>query len=460
MNSKRAATQIFKLCQKIKSEKIKPDLNTYYGLLSAARALKDPELASHYYEELKTIGLKPDANCINILLKTPSPQISHLTSIIFDLAKEDGIELNSNSYDLALQNYHKAGSYELALDLFNNIQSNESLVVPSMYITLIKISIEMRDVELVEKFSKLAFTTKNRFSHSDLFALLRGYLEMDLAELSFEVWDHLVEVQRLLPDQGLTEMVLSASARWGNSKLATSVLRVFSEQGIPCEDYHFIPLIEVFLKSKQWDRGIQIMNMASQANIKPSLNSLVYFRRQLRSQHADLMEATSYIMDKARSGVKLPREFIFYVLESNLLKNETEQGLDLLNILKKQHAPLSLEYYNTIIKCFADNKQTTHCTNFYSQMKADGIKPNEVTYTQLIKLYCEEDTYEESFKLLEEMKSSDIVPSSSCYTTLLRKCAMEKDERVYLVMEEMDMFGYTVADKLRLFVESRFKEEN
>lgn len=55
-------------------------------------------------------------------------------------------------------------------------------------------------------------------------------------------------------------------------------------------------------------------------------------------------------------------------------------------------------------------------------MKSIGIKPNEVTYTVLIKGFCQEGLIEEALNNLKIMKSESIYPNIRTYNTILRGC--------------------------------------
>ena len=55
-------------------------------------------------------------------------------------------------------------------------------------------------------------------------------------------------------------------------------------------------------------------------------------------------------------------------------------------------------------------------------MKTIGLKPNEVTYTVLIKGYCQDGLIEEGLKTLASMKLEANEPNIRTYNTILRGC--------------------------------------
>lgn len=55
-------------------------------------------------------------------------------------------------------------------------------------------------------------------------------------------------------------------------------------------------------------------------------------------------------------------------------------------------------------------------------MKSIGIQPNDVTYTVLIKGYCQEGLIEKAIEILNLMKQEGAQPNIRTYNTILRGC--------------------------------------
>merc|ERR1719450_2050973 len=76
-------------------------------------------------------------------------------------------------------------------------------------------------------------------------------------------------------------------------------------------------------------------------------------------------------------------------------------------------------------------------------MKASGNKPNVITYSTMLKGYCQNGNIQAAFKILEQMKSDDqLKPDEITYNSLLDGCAQNNlfDEGLKL-LDQMQREG-------------------
>merc|ERR1719331_2512555 len=90
-------------------------------------------------------------------------------------------------------------------------------------------------------------------------------------------------------------------------------------------------------------------------------------------------------------------------------------------------------------------------------MVAQGIEPNLITYSAILKGYCQENRLDEAFKLVEDMmKTTSFKPDEIMYNTLLDGCARQGlFDRGMQVLREMESVGvsptnYTLSVLVKL----------
>eukprot|EP01080_Neovahlkampfia_damariscottae_P002406 gene2406-2870_t len=117
-------------------------------------------------------------------------------------------------------------------------------------------------------------------------------------------------------------------------------------------------------------------------------------------------------------------------------------------ILKKKLRPTIVTYsslMNACVRCGENEK----AQQYHDDMISEGIQPNEITYTTLIKGIAE-DNCNEAFNILEEMKDLNVTPNLRTMNALLRGClnsgnikiAKKVFEKMQILKIEPDLFSY------------------
>jgi len=99
--------------------------------------------------------------------------------------------------------------------------------------------------------------------------------------------------------------------------------------------------------------------------------------------------------------------------------------------------------YNTLIDVCARNGEIARAGSLLEGMAKQKIEPNLVTYSTILKGYCQENRLDQAFALLETMKkSASLKPDELVYNTLLDGCARQKlYSRGMAVFKEMQDVG-------------------
>lgn len=106
--------------------------------------------------------------------------------------------------------------------------------------------------------------------------------------------------------------------------------------------------------------------------------------------------------------------------------------------------------YNSLLDGCLKANQSEMALKCFQNMKKLRIKPSNVTYSILAKIYQKLKDYDKSFALLDEMRADNVVPGLFVYTCLIQTCLQEKmiDKALQYFQEmssvlEVDWVGYS-----------------
>mmetsp|Transcript_92026 Transcript_92026/g.238425 ORF Transcript_92026/g.238425 Transcript_92026/m.238425 type:complete len:1020 (+) Transcript_92026:84-3143(+) len=92
--------------------------------------------------------------------------------------------------------------------------------------------------------------------------------------------------------------------------------------------------------------------------------------------------------------------------------------------MRAKRMQYSIVTYNALIDACARSGEMSRVSPLLEQMSKDGIEPNVITYSTVIKGYCQDNRVDKAFEVLEDMKrSADFTPDEVTYNTLLDGCA-------------------------------------
>eukprot|EP00429_Kryptoperidinium_foliaceum_P053048 CAMPEP_0176074026 /NCGR_PEP_ID=MMETSP0120_2-20121206/36991_1 /TAXON_ID=160619 /ORGANISM="Kryptoperidinium foliaceum, Strain CCMP 1326" /LENGTH=1009 /DNA_ID=CAMNT_0017407715 /DNA_START=80 /DNA_END=3109 /DNA_ORIENTATION=- len=111
--------------------------------------------------------------------------------------------------------------------------------------------------------------------------------------------------------------------------------------------------------------------------------------------------------------------------------------------MKAAKLECSVVTFNTLVDACARSGEMGRVPQLLDDMGAQGIEPNLITYTAVIKGYCQHKRLDSAFELLEDMKRSrNLIPDEVTYNTLIDGCARYgMYERGIAVLREMKENG-------------------
>lgn len=109
----------------------------------------------------------------------------------------------------------------------------------------------------------------------------------------------------------------------------------------------------------------------------------------------------------------------------------------------QEEMPLSVAAYNAILDACARCGEISRAPALLDDMVRQGAEPNLITYSSILKGYCQDNKLDKALELMEHMKgSSRFRPDEITYNTLLDGCARQGlYDRGMLVLADMESAG-------------------
>mmetsp|Transcript_82371 Transcript_82371/g.150758 ORF Transcript_82371/g.150758 Transcript_82371/m.150758 type:complete len:675 (-) Transcript_82371:31-2055(-) len=103
----------------------------------------------------------------------------------------------------------------------------------------------------------------------------------------------------------------------------------------------------------------------------------------------------------------------------------------------------SIVTFNTLVDACARSRDMSRVPDLLESMVAQGIEPNLITYSAILKGYCQANRLDEAFQLMSQMmQTTELRPDEIMYNTLLDGCARQGlYDKGMALLEEMQQAG-------------------
>jgi pentatricopeptide repeat protein len=92
----------------------------------------------------------------------------------------------------------------------------------------------------------------------------------------------------------------------------------------------------------------------------------------------------------------------------------------------RENVSLTIATYNCLMDACARCNENSHIPALLEEMGKSGIQPNIITYSAIIKGYCQENRVDRGLELLEEMRTvAGLTPDERIYNTIINGCARQ-----------------------------------
>merc|ERR1719262_984412 len=147
------------------------------------------------------------------------------------------------------------------------------------------------------------------------------------------------------------------------------------------------------------------------------------------------------------------RDLVNTVIYSTILKGlaweqDIKRVFAVFTEMTERAIPCNVITYNTMIDACARCWSMDHVPKLLESMRKEGVEPDLVTYSSLVKGYSLAGDVRRGFQVFEEMKSSGkVLPDEIIYNVLLDGCAREAlVEEALKLLESMQIAGITPSN--------------
>merc|ERR1719272_836203 len=131
------------------------------------------------------------------------------------------------------------------------------------------------------------------------------------------------------------------------------------------------------------------------------------------------------------------------VLKGFTRERKIDRAMAVYKEMREGSAELSVIMFNTLIDTCARCGRMDYLPNLLADMKTQRLTPNIVTYSTMLKGYCQNGEVQKGFAILEQMKTeAHLKPDEIMYNSLLDGCAQNNlFEEGLRLLEEMQTGG-------------------
>ena len=314
----------------------------------------------------------------------------------------------------------------------------------------------LRDVDAVFKADR-----RFRIDHRVYYEALNGFADnYNIGGLQY-AWSRAAPGKILSTiDVNLCTKILRVCGRAGLPILATEVLQYLGKKKIQPASYHYTFLIQSYCRAGDVKTALTIFPIMREQGFVPDSNTAAPILEFI-STDLELIDRTFFtLQDIKSSGGHVDVAAFNALLDACALRKDAARAV----ATYQEHASLGvLPTVDTL------NSLLTACVGTYSKDLAFSllstfktlhkVQPNRDTYTRIIAICMIQEDYEDGFLQLEEMKSAGYQPQEPIYNLIIHRCAIAKDPRARVALDEYRGWGYKEDTRLLNAVRSISHQE-
>ena len=271
-------------------------------------------------------------------------------------------------------------------------------------------------------------------------AVLRGAAEFSYAPALGDAWDRATDAG-FVPDEGLCNHMLSATARSGQYEIADAVMaRMTACYGADVlREWHLSPLFAAHCVAFHFDGAARALALMKSRGISPGPDATLLIGA---AQRADMLAAAIEAVLAVDAPVEAYTALIYACAEQESLVHARRVFAAALG------ASAQVDTFNAMLQVCLVTGDVAAAEETWRLLSASHA-PGAASYERMIRIYLRGDAYEAAFELLEACKERGIVPTRRTYAAMIWTCWRRGDPRADILLQEMLEAGYEPAESLR-----------
>jgi pentatricopeptide repeat protein len=243
--------------------------------------------------------------------------------------------------------------------------------------------------------------------------------------------------------------------RLNSSADVDTVLSIIRKLEEPLDEVLFSTVAEACIRTKKLEVLAEYMStFSAHGNGKvlsaPTYGSMIKAFGQMN----DVKRVKELWADMVKHGVQPTAITLGCMVEALVMNKRTAEAWDIALELRSHEstAPLvNTVIYSTILKGFANAKETEKVMALYGEMKTYDIQPNTITYNTILNAFAQAGAMHRVAALLEDMKAAvpPVEPDIVTYSTLVKGyCNSGSLDRALCILKDMQDEGKNVPDEV------------
>lgn len=381
--------ELYRVYEKMKARQIRPTPITLGTLLTACSVEGDIKRASRILKEFQALGLSPDIVGMNALMKT-CIQAGNLKMAIgvFERIEKQNLKRSVISYNTLIDGYAKLGSMEdceallkVGFDLKDALLEDGFKCDLHTYIALIRLSIRARNMPMaLQIFSEM----KNAGVQPDVVAysmIIDGYANNGWiyrpSELLNLCLDCLWEMDKtgIQPNIYTFNSLLKVCGRIGDPAKALNIFDVIKHRGLEPNVISFGTLIDCYVKNSSRE------------------NPDIYLER-----------CFSLVEDMKPYNLHISNEIISSLMNACAEVGNIGMARNLLRRLKDEGLRPNIVVYTTLMKVYLMSGDLSGGLRCMTMMEEQGIQPNVYALNLILEWHVNRGNRKEAFRILSDMQ--------------------------------------------------------
>ncbi|KAJ2746435.1 hypothetical protein GGI20_001353 [Coemansia sp. BCRC 34301] len=246
---------------------------------------------------------------------------------------------------------------------------------------------------------------------------------------------------------------LGVAARAADPALAASIVRRLRSAEYPVAEHHLEPLWEALVRARRWPAAFRALAAMRDAGFATTPASLRVLTRTLT---VDVGDAES-LADNVHAALVACHPTAPRVLDTQTL-NAIVAGLALSGCVEAAAdrlrrwfgpPPRDTDSYVAVLRgCVARKNLAVAEQSLARCIDEDRLAPTKPVYALMVDVALRQFNYEDAFVYLDAMKTSGFAPDWRTYSAIVRRCAVVRDPRATVALDEMRAAGHDVPQTL------------
>jgi pentatricopeptide repeat protein len=387
-----------------------------------------------HVKEIRACGKNGD---LQAALKIFEQQRSHCTSSLL--------------YNGILDTCVACGDLEKALEIFDQTK-HAGLADVVSYNTIIKGHVIKGDGSAARALLAEVSTSGLRPTHATYHTILNFLASTgDRAA----VWKMLEEMQSVgvLPNNVTCSILLKG--KLNSTSDVDRVLSLMSQINEPMDEVMFSALAEACIRTKKMDELEKQMSkfLGQGTSFIPSAPTYGSMIKAFGQVH-DVKRVKELWSDMVKQNVQPTAITLGCMVEALVINRCTADAWALAQELLGDETTKPLVntvIYTTILKGFANNKETGKVMDLYNEMKFRNMQPNTITYNTILNAFAQGGAMDRVPALLEDMKAvvPPVEPDIVTYSTIIKGfCNSGSLDRALCILQDMQADGKFCPDEV------------